>query len=154
MHPLKRGRSAIFNAADDAANVVRATGRQIARGMTDALPEQPPGARAEQMARGTIKGVLRELRDERVRVDVGEHSRQAAQNVAHGVVDQLESSLGENGDGPLGVAITNCTRRAARSAADGILDEVKPMAFVLTVTGGLVFAVMFASLVGLGLRRR
>lgn len=154
MHPLKRGRSAIFNAADDAANVVRATGRQIARGMTDALPEVPPGARAEQMARGAIRGVLKELQDESVRLDVGAHSKDAAQHVARGVVDQLEASLGENGDGPLGVAITNCTRRAARSAAHGLLDEVKPMAFVLSVAGGLVFAVTFASLVGLGLRRR
>ncbi|AKV00652.1 hypothetical protein AKJ09_07315 [Labilithrix luteola] len=154
MGPIKRGRSAILSAADEAATVVRATGRQIARGMTDALPEQPPGARAEQMARGTMRGVLEELDDASVRERFGDGSKHAARNVARGVVDELESRLGRDGDGPLGVAVANCTRRAARSAMAGIVDEVKPMAFILSVTGGLVFAVTFASLVGLTLRRR
>jgi len=146
---------------------LRTVGREVGLGVVDALRERPADQepndwRARQLARGAMRGLDEGLEDEHFERSLARvieravdaalssalarspqlraFSEDAAHAFARGALQELESELGEAGDGGLSRSLGASARRVARDGASALATPLVLLAVAAGV--GLVGALL------------
>jgi hypothetical protein len=128
---------------------VHSISREVGLGVIEALDERQkdePGARAEQLALGFMRGIHEGMQDVRHHKRIEEIAEEAARAFARGALATLRAQLGETGEGSLTQSLGTSAHRVASAGASAL---VTPFVFI-----GVAAAVGLAStLVLLRLKR-